>query len=133
MPFFLNTGRVFLSPMAVAPVCQFEDPLLLTCSTNGTILRWIFTVRNYQGRLQEYPRFVSQDGTQQTQESEITVNSTIFTFMRTSAQGRTPLISTLEINSVNSELNGTVVNCEDVGTSMTASTTVRIFDLSTYH
>ena len=90
-------------------------------------------MRNNQGRLQEYPRFISRDGTEQAQESVIIVNSTTFTFMRTSGQGSSPLISTLVINSVNSELSGTVVNCEDVGTSMTAFTTVHILDLGMYH
>ena len=78
---FLNTGRVILSPGEAASVCQLGDSLLLTCSTNGTILRWSFTVRNNQGRLQEYPRFISRDGTEQTQESVIIVNSTTFTFI----------------------------------------------------
>ena len=36
-----------------------------------------------------------------------------FTFMRTSAQGDLPLISTLFIDSVSIGLNGTVVNCTD--------------------
>ena len=116
----------------MAPVCQAEDQLELTCITNGTFVRWSFTVRNDQGRLQEYPRFISQDGTQQTHESQITVNSTTFTFMRTSAQGSSPLTSTLVVNSVSSALNGTVVHCEDAETSMTATTTIHLFDTSMY-
>ena len=53
--------------------------------------------------------------------------------MRTSDQGSLPLISTMIINSVNGYLNGTVVNCDDVGTSesMTASTTI-IIDTSMF-
>lgn len=81
-------------------------------------------MRNEQGRLQEYPRFISHDGAEQT--SNVRVNLTTFTFTRTFASS--PLISTLLIDSVSSTLNGTVVHCEDVGTSMTASTTIRIFD-----
>ena len=65
------------------------------------------------------------------QMSEIRVNSTTFTIMRTSAQHSLPLISTLVIDSVSSALNGTVVNCKDVGTSMTASTTIRRINRST--
>ena len=128
----INAGTVTLSPGPVAPVCQAGDELQLTCSTNGTFIRWSFTVRNDQGRLQQYQRFISQDGTRQTHESVITVNSIIFTFMRTSAQGDSPLISTLVINSVNRDLNATTINCEDAETSMTASTTIRLFDMSTY-
>ena len=86
-------------------------------------------MRNDQGRLQEYPQFISQDGSQQTHNSVITVNSTTFTFMRTSAQGSSPLVSTLVINSVGSTLNGTTVRCEDAETSTTASSTIRLFNL----
>ena len=89
-------------------------------------------MRNDQGRLQEYLRFISQDGSQQTHKSGITVNSTTFTFMRTSAEGSSPLTSTLVVNSVSSALNGTIVHCEDAETSTTASTTVRFFDMRMY-
>ena len=84
---------------------------------------------NDQGAPQEYRRNInSHDGSQQI--SVIAVNSTSFTFMRTSAQGSSPLISTLVINSVSRDLNGTVVHCLDVGTSMITSTTIHLFDRS---
>lgn len=118
----------------MASVCQTGDhfQLQLTCSTNGRFLRWIINLRNDQGRLQEYTRLISQDGSQQTHESEITINSTMITFMRTSAEGSSPLTSILVINSVGGALNGTVVHCVDVGTSVAANTTIRLFDISTY-
>ena len=84
---------------------------------------------NDQGAPQEYRRNInSQDGSQQM--SVITVNSTTFTSMRTSAQGSSPLISTLVINSVSRDLDGTVVYCQDVGTSLTTSTIIHLFDTS---
>ena len=123
---------VTLLPGSVAQVCQAGDPLELTCITNGTIIRWSFTARNSLGRLTEYgPAFISaEDEAQQTED--IRVNSTTFTLMRTSARASSPLVSTMVINSVNRELNGTVVNCEDSWTSTTASTTIHYIDRSTY-
>ena len=55
------------------------------------------------------------------------------TSSRTSDQDSLPLISTMVVNPVNMNLNGTVVNCEDLGTSesMTASTTI-IIELSMF-
>ena len=90
-------------------------------------------MRNEQGSLQEYPRLISQDGSQQTHESEITVNSTTFTFMRTSAEQISPLTSTLVVSSVNSALNGIEVQCVDVGTSTTAMTTIHLYDTSEFN
>ena len=59
------------------------------------------------------------------------VNSTISTYIRTSAQGESPLISTLSIDSVSIGFNRTVVHCSDVANPMTsASTTIRIIDIS---
>ena len=55
------------------------------------------------------------------------VNSTLFTFLRTSELGSTPLISTLKIGSVSQSLNGTKIVCTEVGASaMKANTTVYI-------
>ena len=51
--------------------------------------------------------------------------------MRTSAQGESPLISTLSIDSVSIDLNGTVVNCMNVANSMmSASTAIYVIDTS---
>ena len=117
-----------LSPGVVAPVCQAGDELELTCSTNSSFVRWMFTVGNAQGVPREYQRNInSLDGPRQM--TVIEVNSTTFTTMRTSAQGVSPLISTLVINSVSNDLNGTVVHCQDVGTSTTASTTIQLFNI----
>ena len=128
-----DTATVTILPGSVVRVCQARDPLEFTCTTNGTFIMWSFTARNSLGRLTEYgPTFINaEDKSQQT--SVIRVNSSTFTFMRTSAQASSPLVSTLVINSssVNRDLNGTVVNCTDTGTSMTASTTIHYVDKST--
>ena len=53
----------------------------------------------------------------------------IFTYARISDQGASPLVSTLSIDSVSIDLNGTVVRCSDVADPMTsASTTIVIKD-----
>ena len=135
---YYYADAVTLSPEAVAPVCQDGDPLELTCITNGSFMRWNITARNRLGTFQDYgPLFVSaEDATQQT--SSATVDYSTFTTMRISDQGSLPLISTMVINPVNRDLNGTIVNCEDVGTSMThtasvASTTIHYVDKSMFH
>jgi hypothetical protein len=57
----------------------------------------------------------------------VDVNLTTFTFMRSSAQGASPLVSTLSIDSVSIGLNGTVVRCSDLANPMiSASTTIYI-------
>ena len=119
--------------MMVAPVCHVGDPLRLTCTATYFIqfLQWSIMVVDDQGRLEEVTAFSnSRDNTQQL--TRITVNSTTFTFIRISAQGATPLISTLSIDSVNIGLNGTVVHCVDaaVNSSTLASTTLQIIDAS---
>ena len=59
------------------------------------------------------------------------INSTTFTFTRTSAEDVSPLISTLSIDSVSIGLNGTVVNCMDANNPMISnSTTIQIIDTS---
>lgn len=83
---------------------------------------------NEQGILQEYQRNINREGGSQ-QASDVTVNSTTFTFMRTSAQDSLPLVSTLVISFVGRDLNGVVVHCIDVGASVTAMTTIRLFEV----
>ena len=58
--------------------------------------------------------------------SQRIVNSTTFTFMRSSAQNKS-LVSTL---SISAGLNGTVVQCIEVRDSVTsASTTINVIDV----
>ena len=121
---------VTLSPMTVAPVCRVGDPLQITCTASVEFIRWSIVVVNEQGMDDEITTFSnSRDPSQQV--TPVVVNSTTFTFMRTSAQGVLPLINTLYINSVSIGLNGTVVSCMDVANPMiSASTTIYIIDTS---
>ena len=122
----MNAGVVTLYPEEVAPVCEVGDQLELSCNISGSFLRWSFTVGTEQGMLQEYRRNINNEGGSQLASNVITVNSTTFTFMRTSDQGILPLVSTLVINFVSRDLNGVTVYCVDVIASMTASTTVHL-------
>ena len=121
--------------MTVAPVCRVGDPLQLTCTPTASInfLEWNLRVVNDHGMVEEINAFSnSKDTTQQV--TQITINSTTFIFMRSSAQNKS-LVSTLFINSTSIGLNGTVVHCSDAGNSMSrnqtlASTTIRIIDVN---
>jgi hypothetical protein len=119
-----------LSPTSVAPVCRVEDPLLLTCTASTQFIRWNIFRANEE--IIGSAQFNSRDANQMP--SNIDVNLTTFTFTRTSAQGASPLTSTLSIDSVSIDLNGTVVRCTDVSNPMTsASTTIQIIDIGEYY
>ena len=122
------TGQLTLSPMSVAPVCSVGDPLQLTCTASVQAIRWsIFRVIDDQGTLSEITNSVLIDNNDAHQRKTKEVVSVTFTYVRISAQGASPLVSTLSIDSVSIGLNGTVVHCSDVSNPMTsASTTIYI-------
>ena len=55
---------------------------------------------------------------------QVVVNSTVFNFSRTSAEGSLPMISKVVIGPVSSSLNGTMMNCIDLSTTSSAATTI---------
>ena len=115
--------------MSVAPVCQDGGPLQLTCTASvESGIRWkIFNQVNEQ---------IINDvlitiGSANNQRTPVTVDHVMFTFMRTSAQGASPLVSTLSIDSVSVDLNGTVVRCADLSDpSISVMTIIQIIDTS---
>ena len=130
------TGMVTLSPMTVATVCRVGDPLQITCTSTVQFIRWsilqviIISEQEMLVKPVTSAQINSLDGNQM---SQIVVNSTKFTFTRTSASGVSPLNTTLSIDSVSIDLNGTVVNCSDVTNATVlapASTTIQIIDNS---
>ena len=124
------TGMVTLSPMMVAPVCRVGDPLQITCTASVEFIRQSIVVVNEQGMDEEITT-IRNSLDPSTSPTERIINSTTITFTRTSAQGASPLISTLSIDSVSISLNGTVVNCMDANNQMvSASTTIYIIDTS---
>ena len=121
-------GMLTLSPMMVAPVCLVRDPLQLMCTATAPLqfLEWSIMVVDEHGRLEEITAYSNlRDETEQL--TEITVNSTTFSFRRISARFASPLTSILSIDSVSIGLNGTVVRCWDtVNSSTSATTTLQI-------
>ena len=126
----MYTGTLTLSPMSVAPVCRVGDPLQIICTASVQFIRWSITVVNELGREEEIT--VSRNSRDDSQPpSDRIINSTTFTFIRTSAHGNLPLISLLSIDSVGIGLNGTVVHCMDVSNPMSsASTTIQIIRIN---
>ena len=55
---------------------------------------------------------------------QFVVNSTVFNFSRTSAEDSLPMMSKIVIGPVSSSLNGTVMNCIDLGTTSSTATTI---------
>ena len=120
-----------LSPMTVAPVCHVRDQLQLICTASVEFLRWNVLRANEQGALADVINSEIINSRDMVQTKITSLNSATITFMRTSAQRASPLISTLSIDSVSIGLNGTVVRCSDVANPMTsASTTIRIINTS---
>ena len=110
-------------------MCRVGDTLNLTCTASVDFIRWSIRLVNEFGRLEEIT-VTSNSEDESQQMTQRTVNSTTFTFMRSSAQRDSPLISTLSISSVSVSLNGTVVHCMEIGGSMSDSTTIYIIEIS---
>ena len=133
--YYINfTGLVTLSPMSVAPVCPTGDPLQLTCTASIEFQRWNILRANEQGTLVDiinYSEIINSRDPIQMRDTPLPMSSATITYSRTSAQGASPLVSTLSIDSVSIGLNGTVIRCSDVSNPMSlASTTIIIIDTS---
>ena len=114
---------MIISPFPIAAVCSVGDRLQVTClSTNESILYWEFML---EGTNNPIEREISS--TIQVLEV-VRALSTVFIFSRTSELGALPLESTLEIGSVDQNLNGSTIICRDSPsvTEPMAITTVHI-------
>ena len=121
----------------MAPVCSVGDPLQLTCtSPDVEFISWSIFRVNEQGILEQAINDEQINSQDQLQMPPPTVTElATFTFARISAQGDSPLISTLTIDSVSIGLNGAVVRCmdgrqnrEDNIMLTSVSTTIQIVD-----
>ena len=129
--FCLFTGLLTLSPITVAPVCDVGDRLQITCTASVEFIRWSILKANEQGTLVETVTSAQINALDANQMIQRVVNSSLFSFMRSSVHGALPLISTLSINSISIGFNGAVVRCADVANPMmSASTTIQIIDIS---
>ena len=106
-----------ISSPGMALVCS-GDQLELTCTTSGSILEWAFVLIPENAAARTYTK-----GLTQTPEP-LLIDSVKFTFSRLSPPNKLPLISTLVINFVSVDLNGTEMNCTDVQISETVSTII---------
>lgn len=110
----LVAGLVTLSPSGVAQVCARQQ-LEVMCTTNETSLVWNFVppLVNNQGISIRQDWFIaSTDVGQQLQE--LRVNSTTFTFGRSSMQHRSPMVSTMTIANSSGALNMSGIRCTEV-------------------
>ena len=120
-----------LSPMTVAPVCRVGDPLQLMCTASVEFIRWNILQANEQGALVSVINSVQINSRDPYQMSQRVVNSAAFSFLRSSDEDTLPLISTLLIDSVSIDLNGTVIHCSDIANPTTlSSTTIQIIDIN---
>ena len=100
------------------------------CSTNLDILEWNITVRMFPSRRQlvtDISRF----------DLPLMINSHSFNVTRDSSDGSKPIMSTLTTSAISSDLNGTTINCTDVGgaESSTLIATINVItpDLSMFN
>ena len=120
---------LILSPEMVTPVCRVGDPLNLTCNASVEFIGWSILRVNEQGTLEKVTNDVIINSRDPDQMIQTRVDSVMVTFTRASSQGTSPLTSTLSIDSVNTNLNGSVIRCMDVGNPVSsASTTIQIID-----
>ena len=129
-----HAGMATISPPETARVCRGHQ-LELICSVTGSFLQWRFSlIREGETTPRPY-MFTITSLNSDNQTQNLRVNSTIFTFARTSSQYSLPLVSSLTINAISDGLNGTVVTCSDIETSQSASTTININNMKAtkYH
>ena len=115
-------------PLRRVTICDGHQ-LEVTCTiTNGSLLRWNIThSQDDRGTTaQSFTRTFSSSG-QSSKQTPINTSSTVITFMRRSAEGRTPLISTILITKIQ---NGTTIECVEKLTSESAVVMIHVMDLN---
>ena len=121
-----HTGTMstpIISPSGRAPACR-GGQLELMCTVTGNFLEWRFTVvRGNETNATEFSRIIIPSGAAM---SYLIINSTTFTFSRTSAENSLSLMSRLLISPVSSGLNRTEMKCVEVETLEAASTIIEL-------
>ena len=115
-----------LSPSETAPVCN-GGQLKVTCTTTGSFLRWNITLVESEIIPNTYERTFTSTGLNAMREP-VVVNSTIISFIRTSAKGESPLISKLLVNPISRTFNGSRVKCIELPLGRSESTVVHVMD-----
>ena len=113
-----------ISPSPRAAVCRVGDSLAVMCNTNESVVDWNIAFAGTNDR-------IDSTVTSNTQVQDIhTSNSNVFIFSRTSERGTLPLISTLDISSVTSSLNGSTISCMDSSSVAMEVTTTTVYIIS---
>ena len=111
-------SQVMLSPSGEVSVCP-GNQLSFRCSTNFSILEWDITV--FQSRVHRRQQFVTPIS---PLHSTLTILSRhLFNIARTSDLNANPLISTLTIVNAMVDINATIINCTEIGSSRAESST----------
>ena len=125
--YFSTSGELILSSSELEPVCEVGASTEVTCSTTAGALRWYITIP----RMITESRFMSRN-TQSSTSPPLTIDSSTISFTRLSAHGALPLVAVVRIDRVSEALNGTVINCTEVGLNLispdTSATTVQLVD-----
>ena len=109
-------------------VCPGEQPTTLTmsCSTNHTFLEWSISTPRRETRSIPYLD-------QNVFVPPIMMDSANFTFSRVSSPGALPLASTMTIMNITSSLQGTVITCTGLNSSLVSSVvlmiTIHVYDM----
>jgi hypothetical protein len=104
-----------------------EQQSTLICSTNYNFLEWnVSTIRYYHTRAIYY--YSSRN-----LYLPILINSANFTLSRVSSPGALPLVSTMTIMNVTSDIEGTVITCTGLNSSSESTvvlmTTLHVYDM----
>jgi hypothetical protein len=108
-------------------ICPGEQQITLMCSTSHIFLEWNVSTFN-----EHEVRSVSTFD-QNPNILPVLMNSANFTFSRVSSPRALPLVSTMTIMNVNSNLEGTMISCSGLNSSSVFSVvlmiTLRIYDM----
>ena len=116
-----------ISPSGIIPFCDGERLEVTRTITVGSLLRWNITSNQAHPETvlaQSFARTFSSAGPS-SHQSPINTSSTVITFVRSSAEGHTPLISTISITKIP---NGTTIKCVEILTSESAIVVVHVMD-----
>ena len=108
-------STVMLSPSGEALACPGEQ-LAFVCSTNRNFIEWNITLFLSGGQSTSRTRLVPSVGPIET----LVVDTMSFHIIRNESLS---LTSILTIASVTTDLNGTRVNCTDIGSSLAETST----------
>jgi hypothetical protein len=118
----LADSELVLSPAGTARVCP-ETALEITCSTDRTFLNWNVTIppsaNELSGQAVTRNRLVSSSS---QGIAPLIINNIVFIISTVSTVDQ--FTSVLSVNNVTTDLNGTIVQCEDIDISAAAESRI---------